>query len=252
MKNFKSILTAGSLIMVCGTANAALVAGWDFQTTTNGGTAVTVQDSAQAKLFTANFGSGALYLDGTNYSSNWSVSSTSAVARELNAFNGTTQNASANGFSTTTTSPACLAFVGAGVSGSGNYTANGKSGVFKISMANYKDLSISLATTRTGSGFTSMAWEVSKNGTSWTSAGTLSSGTTAGTITSSFSTLTLSTITALDNATTAYVRFTLTGATAQSGNLKIDNVAFNATLVPAPGAAALIGLAGLITTRRRK
>ena len=244
--------TATALGLVAASANAGLIAGWDFQTTTNGGTAVTAQDTAQAKLYTANFGSGALYLNGTNYASDWSVSSTSAILRELNAFTGTAQNTSGYGFSTTTTSPACLAFIGGGTASSGNYTANGKSGVFTVSMSGYKDLSISLAASRTASGFTSMAWEVSKNGSSWTSVGTLSSGTTAGTITTSFSTLTLSTITALDNATTAYVRFTVTGATAQSGNLKIDNVAFNATLVPAPGAAALLGLAGLITSRRRK
>ncbi|NDC76134.1 hypothetical protein EBZ70_12880 [bacterium] len=142
--------------------------------------------------------------------------------------------------------------MGGGVANSGNYTANGKSGVFKVSMTNYKDLSISFASIRTSSGFTSLAWEVSTNGTNWTSAGTLVSGTTAGTITTSWSVLSLSTITAVNNAATAYVRFTVSGATAQSGNLKIDNVAFNATLVPAPGAAALVGLAGLITSRRRK
>ncbi|NBO66929.1 MAG: hypothetical protein EBU88_19145, partial [Acidobacteria bacterium] len=83
------------LLLACLSAaktHADLVAGWDFQTTTNGGTAVTTSDSAQPKLFNANVGSGALYLDGSNYSSNWSVSATSAVSRELNAFTGTTLN----------------------------------------------------------------------------------------------------------------------------------------------------------------
>jgi MYXO-CTERM domain-containing protein len=35
------------------------------------------------------------------------------------------------------------------------------------------------------------------------------------------------------------------------GTARIDNVFVNGTLVPAPGAAALIGLAGLVARRRR-
>ena len=52
------------------------------------------------------------------------------------------------------------------------------------------------------------------------------------------------------NGTTLYLRWTYTGVGGSSNaqGLGIDNF----SLVPAPGAAALIGLAGLITTRRRK
>jgi hypothetical protein len=52
------------------------------------------------------------------------------------------------------------------------------------------------------------------------------------------------------NGGTLYLRWTYTGngGSSNAQGLSIDNFA----LVPAPGAAALIGLAGLITTRRRK
>jgi MYXO-CTERM domain-containing protein len=55
----------------------------------------------------------------------------------------------------------------------------------------------------------------------------------------------------LNNAATAYMRVTFTGATAASGNNRMDNFQFNADAIPAPGAVALIGLAGLVARRRR-
>jgi MYXO-CTERM domain-containing protein len=42
-----------------------------------------------------------------------------------------------------------------------------------------------------------------------------------------------------------------TGAYQAGGTARIDNIMVNGTLVPAPGAAALVGLAGLIARRRR-
>jgi hypothetical protein len=57
--------------------------------------------------------------------------------------------------------------------------------------------------------------------------------------------------TSVANGASLYFRWTYTGSGNTSAQaLGIDN--FSLTGVPAPGAAALIGLAGLITTRRRK
>ena len=100
-----------------------IIAGWDFQTTTSGGTAVLASPNTQT-LFSANVGTGTLYLNGSEGSSTW------ASATELNAFTGTAINA-ANGLSTTTTLGA-VAVVG----GTGN-AANGKS----ISFWSYEILS---------------------------------------------------------------------------------------------------------------
>ena len=58
---------------------------------------------------------------------------------------------------------------------------------------------------------------------------------------------------AADNAASVVIRFvnTSTVASASSGSNRIDNLFVNGTLVPAPGAAALVGLAGLMARRRR-
>ncbi len=191
-----------------------LLAGWDFQTTTNGGTAVLASPNTP-KLFTANVGTGTLYLDGTNSSSNW------AQATELNAFAGSALNAGgATGLSTTTTSPACLAPLG----GTAN-AANGKFMVFKFSMTGYQNLVITYATQRTTTGFNSQTWEYSTDGSSWSSIQSV-------TPPASFAVQTLSTVTGMNNATNAYLRVTFTGATAAAGNNRLDNIQLNATAIP--------------------
>ena len=176
-------------------------------------------------LFNANVGSGVLYLNGSEGSSSW------VTASELSAFGGTAINA-APGMATNTTSPAALALLG----GTTN-SANGKSAVFKFSMAGYANLAVSVAAQRTGTGFTNQAWEVSTNGSNWILLGNLAAGTNSGTIASAFATsgvLSLPVTTALDNATNAYVRVTFTGASAASGNNRLDNIQLVATSSAAP------------------
>jgi MYXO-CTERM domain-containing protein len=56
----------------------------------------------------------------------------------------------------------------------------------------------------------------------------------------------------LDDLETVYIRVTFDGATGATGNNRLDNILFEATAVPAPGALALLGLAGLIGVRRRR
>ena len=122
------------------------------------------------------------------------------------------------------------------------------------SLANFQNLAVSFASQRTSTGFTSQTWETSTNGTTWVSWGSFSAGAAAGTLTSSFATsgvLALGSTAALDNATTAYVRVTFAGATAASGNNRLDNLIFTADAIPTPGAIAMIGVAGLVARRRR-
>ena len=192
-----------------------LIAGWDFQTTTNGGTAVAVSPNCPS-AFTANFGSGNLYLDGTNGSSNWV---TSATGNELAGLGGSSTNTTGTNFSTVTSSPAALAFKG-GISG----VANGKYAVFKFSMTGCQNLSVSYVTRSTSSGFTSQLWEYSTNGTTWFPAETITN-----IDTNSYKLKTLAIITTLNNAPTAYLRFSGSGATSATGLNRIDNLQFNAT-----------------------
>lgn len=192
-------------------AQSTLLAGWDFQTTSNGGTAAAVAPNSPT-VYNANFGSGTIYLNGTNGSSVW-VTATSG--NQVTSFAGTAVNTTGTSFATTTTSPACLALL--------NSTANGKSIVFAFNMTSKANLVVSYATQGTASGFTTQQWDYSTNGTTWTAAQTI------GGIPTSFATKTLTTITGLDNATTAYLRLTVTGASASAGNNRLDNIQLSAS-----------------------
>jgi len=196
-----------------GGASSGLIAGWDFQTTTSGGTAVAVAPSCPTTL-EANFGSGTLHLNGSNGSSTW-ITATSG--NELSAFGGSTVNAGV-GFSSTTSGASSLAVIG----GTGS-SANGKRMVFRFSMSGRKDLVVSYATQRSATGFTTHLWEISPDGSNWVTAETKTITATA------FAVTTLSTITSLDNASNAYLRLTVAGASADAGNNRIDNVQLNAT-----------------------
>jgi hypothetical protein len=56
-----------------------------------------------------------------------------------------------------------------------------------------------------------------------------------------------------DNAASVVVRFvSLVTPTSFSGTNRIDNIAVNGSLIPAPGAVVLAGLAALVTSRRRR
>lgn len=219
---------------------ADLVAGWDFQTTTNGGTALAAAPNTP-KQITANFGSGGLFLDGQNGSSDWFVPATGSTNTELNAFGGTSENTAGTDFSTVTSGPAALALV--------NQSANGKSAVFRFSMAGFQDLVVSYASQRTSTGFDSQAWSFSTDGLNWTDHQSLVPPP------SPFGVLTLNNITGLNNATDAYLRLTVSGASTASGNNRLDNIQFNATAVPEPTSMLLAGsvaLGGVFLRLRRK
>jgi hypothetical protein len=181
----------------------------------------------------ANFGSGTLYLNGSNGASTWIAASS---GNELSAFTGATVNAGA-GFSSTTTGAASLAMIG----GTG-FSANGKTMVFKFSMSGRKDLIVSYATQRSGTGFTTHLWETSPDGSNWTTAQTM-------TITAtSFAATTLATITTLDNASTAYLRLTVSGATNATGNNRLDNIQLNATAVATTPTVSASGTLAAVNT----
>jgi uncharacterized protein (TIGR03382 family) len=129
--------------------------------------------------------------------------------------------------------------------GTGNAN-NGAFLQFQLDMSGFSGLDISYATRGTSSGFTSQAWSWSIDGVNFTTFETIT-----GTNSTTFAIKTLATISALDGAATAFLRVTFDGATSSSGNNRLDNMQFNATAIPAPGALALLGLAGLAARRRR-
>jgi len=56
----------------------------------------------------------------------------------------------------------------------------------------------------------------------------------------------------LDNQTTIYFRLISLDTTAAAGTNRVDNVVISGELIPAPGALALLGVAGLAARRRRE
>ncbi len=244
----KALIAIAAVVMTVSASYAqVLVAGWDFQTTTTGGTAIAAAP-ATPKIYTANFGAGTLYFDGSNGSSNWFVPASGVTNTELNAFGGSNVNTLASDgtlLSSVTTGTVALAVVG----GAGGTAANGKSAVFAFSMAGKADLSISLSAQRSGTGFSTQLWEYSADGGStWGNVGSFIGGTTAGTIQSSFvntGVLSFAAFSALNGVSDARLRVTFTGASNSSGNNRLDNIQLNAVAVPEPSSGALLVLGGV-------
>lgn len=187
-----------------------LIAGWDFQTTTTGGTAAAAAPGSP-NVYNANFGNGVIYLDGTNGSSLFNSPTSNP---ELTAFAGTNVNTAGTDFNTTNGVTLTVA----------NNSANGKHIVFVFNMQEYEDLNVSYATRGTASGFSTHTWAYSTNGTDWTQTQVIT-----GRRDTNFTTQTLDLITALNNQETAYLRLTVTGASNASGNNRIDNIQIRAT-----------------------
>jgi hypothetical protein len=203
-----------------------LLAGWDFQTTTTGGTAAA--NGAAPLVYRANFGFGAIHLDGANGSSSW-VSSTNSLTNQVTGFGGTALNA-ASGFSTNTSSPSALALV----AGPAN-AANGNSFVLTFSMSGRKNLGVSYATRGTTSGFTTHTWSVSTDASNWTEVSVQT-----GRNNTNFTTVTLPVITNVDNVASVYLRATVSGATTSTGNNRLDNIQLVSSAYVAPDTTAPI------------
>ena len=115
---------------------------------------------------------------------------------------------------------------------------NGNGVVYKLSTAGFKNLIVTYATQGTATGFTTQTWSYSTDGTNFTS---LASAVTPPT-SFALETIDFSSISALNNQSVVFLKVALTGATATSGNNRIDNVQFNA--VPVEGSltpASIIG-----------
>jgi hypothetical protein len=236
MKKSLLIIAAFALAMA-GHAKATLLAGWDFQTTTNGGTAAAAAPGSPL-VYSANFGTGTLYLNGTNGSSTWT---SLASNPQVTSFGGTTVNTSGTSFSTTTSGASALTIA--------NSSANGFAMTFSFSMAGFTDLTVSYASQRTATGFTGNQWAWSTDGLNFTNFG--SSIVPA----SSYAAITLPTLNTLDGDSTVWLRYTVTGATSTSGNNRIDNIQFNAiAAIPEPHeyGIALAGLLGVAIVLRRR
>ncbi len=126
---------------------------------------------------------------------------------------------------------------------------NGAYFQFQFDMTGYQDLNFSYATRGTSTGFDTHTWSWSNNGADFTEIGAIT-----GRRDTSFSVQGFSGITALDNASTAILRVTFSGASAATGNNRLDNIQFNATAIPEPTSALVLAFAGLglVVVRRHR
>ncbi len=133
---------------------------------------------------------------------------------------------------------------------------NGRNATFQISTSNFENLVMTFVTQRTDTGFNSNQIAYSTDGATFTNFG--SAYTPASTF--ALQTFDFSSISALDNAASVFVRITFNGGTTNSsaGNNRIDNVVFTADpiVIPLPPAAfagiAGLGLAGIASRIRRR
>lgn len=216
----KSLLIVSIMMGVCSTSLAQkLVVGWDFQTTKNGGEQIAGGPNTQT-VFIANFGSGTLYLDGTNGSSAFRPAYWEIIPSATVNMNG------GDGFSTDVNQGSlCI----------GKESSNGKSMVFKFPMTKFKKLAISYACFRpTATAFHSNKWEWSTDGENWNeievkdlSFLNYENGKGSAVIKVPSSDY----LSVLDNAPAAYLRLTIDGASASDNksSIRLDNIKFNAT-----------------------
>ncbi len=234
IRNVVAMLSA--LAFTATSASAALVLGFDFQTGT--GATLNATGSVQ-QSYAANFGTGTLYMDGTNGSSTWinTGNGTTGTDTQLMAYYGTGTANVGPGFSTSVGSNGQSAGGGSIGLRQPDYATNravntnGFGIVFEFSMTGYQDLSISYAAYKLDAGaYTTVTWDYSTDGTNWASIGANTG------FTNGFAAYSLSSTSGLDDASTAYVRAVFTGAQSNptgSQRLFLDNIQFNA--IPEPG-----------------
>lgn len=240
MKNAYLALALAAGAAIANTASADLLAYWNFNASTaqsGSGTLGVLNSTA------VNAGAGTLTIGGGLV---FNTTATSTPTGHVGTFAGNTLNSL---FGDTT--GGALTVVGSiGNQNANPVTANGGWVQFAISTAGYKDLVLTFAGRGTSTGFGSAGSpntvQTSTDGVNFSNFATYESRQT------SFNLYTFNFGAGLNNQSTVYVRLLLDGASSGNGNNRIDNVQFNATVIPAPGALALVGLGGLIAARRRR
>ena len=218
MKSLSSLLIASAMIATASAASADVIAGWSIPT------AVTATTAATYSYGAANLGaqvSGSM-LSGTH--------SSASTAWSSPAGNGSTYALSSNAWNV------------------GDY--------YQISLATtgYSAVSVAWEQTRSSTGPAGFEAVLSVDGGStFSSLGSytvnqVSWSATVPVTTSSFGYL----ASAADNQIGVIIRFKVVtaGTSTTTGTNRIDNIVVSG-VIPAPGAVALIGLAGLVSRRRR-
>lgn len=233
----RSLCGIAALAMVVGSAQADVVGYWSFNNNQlpGGGFGYLADPDVFPLASEVSGASAAISFGGGLLSETIVNGNGDTVYTWLQSFGGTTLNAPE------------------GVSGGGSLsiqggTEAGNNGAYfqiGLDMTGLSDLQVTYATRGTGTGFNSQTWSWSTDGVNFTDFSTVSN-----TNVTSFFVVDLGVLDTLDGAATAFLRVTFDGATASTGNNRLDNLTLSA--VPAPGAIALLGVAGLAGSRRRR
>jgi hypothetical protein len=228
MKNFNTILAVGAVAAVCGAAEAALVASW------------TIPNAVVASTAGSNYTYGAADAgDATAGTSLSGFHAQPATVWSSPAGNGSAYSLSSNTWSV------------------GDYYQ------VSLSTANYSGISLAWDQTRSSTGPSNFRVDMSTDGVYFSTilasysviqAGASGSGTQSWSTTAAQSafTTTIANIAGAVNQGTLMFRFVNLSTVANGGTNRIDNISITGTLVPAPGALALLGAAGLVGGSRRR
>lgn len=208
-------------------ANADVVANWQWDNqglSSGSGFGFEVGQLPQA----ADVGSGSFSL------ANFNSTDTGGVYNWVQSFAGTTLG------SLDANSGGSMSLQGATTQ---NPTNNGAQAIFSFDGSAWTGLNIDFARRGTSTGFNNVSVEMFDGAISVGVLGTLGAATSTWVLTNYG-------MSALDGVVNASVVFTFDGASSDTGNNRLDNVTING--VPTPGAFALLGLGGLMATRRRR
>ena len=235
----KLAITAAALsALALSSVASAQIAYWQFPTTVPTGTNGTLQNyditfpiAADIK---ANAGLAVITTDALTFNGS---AATTLDQGSMQYFAGTTINAQ----------PGVVAGSGLSMRGNIGNVSNGKSITMQFDTSTFSNIVMSYAERITTTGPASVTFSYSTDGASFTALSTVAP-TRDGTF--RLRTVDFSSIAALNNAPTAFIRMTFDGfsGTNGSGAVRVDNI----TIVPTPAAAALLGLGTLAAFRRRR
>ena len=201
---FKSalIFICAFLLMQFGNAQRIDIAGWNFPI-----------NPGAVNTYTADCGSGTIYLDGTHGSSAWTVglSNNESDAASYN-YSGVWISSTSISACGVTTSTKSITFCG----------NNGNSAVIVVSTNNLKDIMMSYDTQVSGSGARNVVWSHSTDGVNFEDDTTFYY-----TNSSTFKTSHIVDFTGavgLNNQDSIYLRITLNDASATNGSYRLDNI----------------------------